>query len=186
MRRWGNGEAFLGRIEQIRVLRPDAAFRSNFIVGYPGETEEDHDQLLAFVEEAQLDWCGFFSYSTEDGTYAAGLDGAVDPSLVADRLAELGELQDRITAAPARRPGRHQGRRCWWTSRGSPRSHREAPEIDGDHRGARGPGRRGVPPVERRRPPPGPDLTARAGPRSGPGEPTGATEGSHVRAVRAR
>ena len=82
---------------------PDAAFRSNFIVGYPGETEADHDQLLAFVEEAQLDWCGFFSFSREDGTYAADLDGAVDTGLVAERLAELRELQDDITARQARR-----------------------------------------------------------------------------------
>ena len=52
--------AELGRRE------PDAAFRSNFIVGYPGETEDDHDELLAFVEEAQLDWCGFFSFSSSD------------------------------------------------------------------------------------------------------------------------
>ena len=56
---------------------PEAAFRSNFIVGYPGETEADHDALLRFVEAADLDWCGFFSFSREEGTYAAGLDGAV-------------------------------------------------------------------------------------------------------------
>src|SRR5690606_12996096 len=99
MRRWGSGDRFLERIERIRALRPDAAFRSNFIVGYPGETEEHHDELLRFVEEARLDWCGFFAYSREEGTHAAGLDGEVDPSLVADRLAELRELQDGITAA---------------------------------------------------------------------------------------
>ena len=75
MRRWGDGERFLARIDGIRAQAPDAAFRSNFIVGYPGETEADHDQLLAFVDAAQLDWCGFFAYSREDGTYAAGLDG---------------------------------------------------------------------------------------------------------------
>ncbi len=130
MRRWGDGERFLDRIEVIRRREPDAAFRSNFIVGYPGETEADHDALLRFVEEAQLDWCGFFSYSAEDGTYAAGLDGAVDPSLVDDRLAELRELQDDITAA----------RSDAWVGRtvevlvdapGVGRSHREAPEIDG-------------------------------------------------------
>jgi ribosomal protein S12 methylthiotransferase len=78
MRRWGDAERFLARIEDIRAREPGAAFRSNFIVGYPGETEEDHVELLRFVEHARLDWCGFFSYSAEDGTYAAGLDGAVD------------------------------------------------------------------------------------------------------------
>ena len=98
MRRWGDGQRFLDRIADIRDREPDAAFRSNFIVGYPGETEADHDQLLDFVEQAQLDWCGFFSYSREDGTYAADLDGAVDPKLMNERLAELRELQDDITA----------------------------------------------------------------------------------------
>src|SRR3954452_601689 len=98
MRRWGDGHRFLRRIEDIRRRYPDAAFRSNFIIGYPGETEADHDQLLAFVEQAQLDWCGFFRYSQEDGTYAAGLDCRVDDRLVAERLAEVSELQDAITA----------------------------------------------------------------------------------------
>ena len=98
MRRWGDGQRFLDRIADIREREPDAAFRSNFIVGYPGETEADHDQLLDFVEQAQLDWCGFFSYSNEEGTYAADLDGVVDPHLMNERLAELRELQDDITA----------------------------------------------------------------------------------------
>src|SRR4051794_26713979 len=98
MRRWGDGDRFLRRIESIRALEPNAAFRSNFIVGYPGETEADHDQLLAFVREAQLDWCGFFTYSAEEGTHAYGLDGAVDASLMRERLSELTELQDAITA----------------------------------------------------------------------------------------
>src|SRR5436190_1331908 len=77
MRRWGDGDRFERRITEIRSRFPDAAFRSNFIVGYPGETEADHDRLIAFVESAQLDWCGFFAYSEEDGTHAAGLDGKV-------------------------------------------------------------------------------------------------------------
>ncbi len=67
MRRWGDGQRFLDRIATIRESAPDASFRTNFIVGYPGETEADHDELLAFVTAAQLDWCGFFSYSREDG-----------------------------------------------------------------------------------------------------------------------
>jgi len=130
MRRWGDGERFLERIERIRSLAPDAAFRSNFIVGYPGETEEDHDQLLAFVEAAQVDWCGFFSYSREEGTYAAGLDGEVPRELVQERLAELTELQDRITAA---RRDALVGTELdvLVDAPGVARSHREAPEIDG-------------------------------------------------------
>ena len=74
MRRWGDGPRFLRRMADIRRREPDAAFRSNFIVGYPGETEADHDQLLAFVEEPNSDWAGS-SPGAEEGTYAVGLDG---------------------------------------------------------------------------------------------------------------
>ena len=130
MRRWGDGQRFLDRIADIREREPDAAFRSNFIVGYPGETEEDHDQLLHFVQDAQLDWCGFFSYSREDGTYAADLDGAVDPGLMGERLSELRELQDDITAT--RRDALiGQTLSVLVDTPGVGRSHREAPEIDG-------------------------------------------------------
>jgi ribosomal protein S12 methylthiotransferase len=130
MRRWGDGPRFLDRIAKIRKLEPASAFRSNFIVGYPGETETDHDQLLAFVEQAQLDWCGFFSYSREDGTYAANLDGDVPVGLAADRLSELREMQDRITAS-RRDDLIGATTEVLVDERGVARSHREAPEIDG-------------------------------------------------------
>ena len=130
MRRWGDGERFLERITRIRELWPDAAFRSNFIVGYPGETEADHENLVRFVGAAQLDWVGFFSYSEEDGTYAAGLDSKVDRSLVADRLGELTELQDDITA-DRRRALVGSVVEVLVDEPGIGRSHREAPEIDG-------------------------------------------------------
>jgi len=130
MRRWGDGERYLERIHAIRRREPDAAFRSNFIVGYPGETEADHDALLAFVEQAELDWCGFFRYSEEDGTHAADLDGTVPGALVADRLFELRDLQDDITAS---RRDALVGRTAsvLVDEPGVGRSHREAPEIDG-------------------------------------------------------
>lgn len=130
MRRWGDGQRFLQRIADIREREPQAAFRSNFIVGYPGETEEDHDQLLSFVQEAQLDWCGFFAYSPEEGTYAMNLDGAVDSALMHERLGELREMQDDITA---RRRDDLIGEtvRVLVDSPGEARSTREAPEIDG-------------------------------------------------------
>ncbi|MDQ2827356.1 MAG: radical SAM protein, partial [Actinomycetota bacterium] len=130
MRRWGDGPRFLSRIGAIRRREPDAAFRSSFIVGYPGETENDHDVLLRFVEDAQLDWAGFFAYSKEDGTHAAGLDGGVDPGLVAERLLELSELQDRITVE---RRAALIGRsvEVLVDEPGVGRTHREAPEIDG-------------------------------------------------------
>lgn len=130
MRRWGNGEKFLERIETIRNSEPSAAFRSNFIVGYPGETEEDHDQLLEFIEEARLDWCGFFAYSEEVGTYAASLDDKVDPELIEDRLAELSELQDTITATK-RDELIGSEVEVLVDEPGIGRSYREAPEIDG-------------------------------------------------------
>ncbi len=130
MRRWGDGDRFLHRIGDIRRRYPDAAFRSNFIVGYPGETEEDHDQLLAFVGAAGLDWCGFFAYSAEDGTHATSLDGVVADTLVSERLAELRAMQDDITAS--KRDALIGSRiHVLVDAPGVGRSHREAPEIDG-------------------------------------------------------
>jgi ribosomal protein S12 methylthiotransferase len=130
MRRWGDGTRFLNRIENIRKREPEAAMRSNFIVGYPGETEEDHDQLLAFIEDAQLDWCGFFGFSPEEGTYALNLPDHVEQSLMNERLSELREMQDAITA---RRRDDLIGEtlEVLVDSTGVGRSHREAPEIDG-------------------------------------------------------
>ena len=130
MRRWGDGERFRSTIASIRAKEPAATFRSNFIVGYPGETEEDHDRLLAFVEDVQLDWCGFFAFSEEEGTLAATQDGTVAPELMAERLRELGELQDRITAD--RRADLVGSRvEVLVDERGVGRTYREAPEIDG-------------------------------------------------------
>lgn len=130
MRRWGDGQRFLDRIADIRRAAPDAAFRSNFIVGYPGETEADHDELLQFVEAAQVDWCGFFTYSAEEGTYAYDLDQQVPTNLTNERIAELRELQDGITQ---RRRDEQIGRtlRVLVDEPGIARSTREAPEIDG-------------------------------------------------------
>ncbi len=130
MRRFGSGDRFMERIGRIRERFPDAALRSSFIVGYPGETEEDHEALLEFLEDAQLDWAGFFAYSKEDGTYAAKLSDQVEEHVVAERLGECQELQDRITA---RRRLELVGEkmRVLVDSPGIARSHREAPEIDG-------------------------------------------------------
>jgi ribosomal protein S12 methylthiotransferase len=130
MKRWGNGAKFLERIERIRSLEPDAAFRSNFIVGYPGETEADHDALLKFVEQAQLDWCGFFAYSAEEGTFAYDLGGQVDRDLAVERLYELNAMQDTITALK-RDALVGSSVEVLVDSQGTGRSFREAPEIDG-------------------------------------------------------
>lgn len=130
MRRWGDGERFLKRIADIRSRDSQAAFRSNFIVGYPGETEDDHDQLLSFVREASLDWCGFFEYSPEEGTYAVDLPDQVPAGLMHERIAELRELQDAITAAK-RDDLIDEVVEVLVDEPGAGRSHREAPQIDG-------------------------------------------------------
>jgi len=130
MRRWGEGDRFLDRIHSIRAAEPTAAFRSSFIVGYPGETEEDHDRLLAWIDEAQLDWVGFFPFSNEVGTYAADLDGQVPDDLVTERIRECTELQDAITAAKREELiGRTV--EVLVDAPGEARTYREAPEIDG-------------------------------------------------------
>ncbi|MEY4015921.1 MAG: ribosomal protein methylthiotransferase RimO [Actinomycetota bacterium] len=130
MKRWGDGPRFLERIARIRTLSPEAAFRSNFIVGYPGETEEDHDQLLSFVRDAQLDWCGFFAFSPEDGTHALTLPHRVEEGLMNERLAELRELQDNISAE-RRDLLLGETIEVLVDEPGIARSFREAPEIDG-------------------------------------------------------
>ncbi len=130
MRRWGDGERFLRRIADIRRAEPAATFRSSFILGYPGETERDHDLLLEFLAEAQLDWAGFFSFSAEEGTHAAGLPGQVPRELALERLRECAELQDTITAD--RRDELVGQVRCVLVdSPGRGRTVHEAPEIDG-------------------------------------------------------
>jgi len=130
MRRWGDAARFLERIDTIRAAAPEAALRSSFILGYPGETEEDHDLLLSFLAEARLDWAGFFTFSEEPGTYAQGLSGAVPPELALERLRECAELQDAITAE-RRAELVGQVLEVLVDEPGVGRSHREAPEIDG-------------------------------------------------------
>jgi ribosomal protein S12 methylthiotransferase len=104
--------------------------RSNFILGFPGETEEDHDQLLGFLEEIELDWAGFFTFSEEPGTPAEGLEPAVPRELALERLRECSEIQDSVTARKRQSlVGSRLG--VLVDSPGVARSYREAPEIDG-------------------------------------------------------
>jgi ribosomal protein S12 methylthiotransferase len=139
MKRWGSGDRFTSLIARIRADEPEAAFRSSFIVGFPGETETDHHELLAFLREVQLDWAGFFPFSAEDGTPAATLDGQIPPDLAAERLRECSELQDPITqAARDALVGELIEVMIDGTEESEPgagslvgRTHREAPEIDG-------------------------------------------------------
>ena len=134
MKRWGSGDRFLETIRGIRAQEPEAAFRSSFIVGFPGETEDDHETLLRFLDAAALDWAGFFPFSPEDGTPAVGLGGTVADALRDERLRECSVVQEPITvAARDALVGRRVEVLVDRVGDGvvTGRTHREAPEIDG-------------------------------------------------------
>lgn len=135
MRRPASMERMLERIRRWRALCPDLAIRSTFIVGFPGETEEDFAQLLAFLEEARLDRVGCFVFEPVEGAAANALPDPVAEEVAEDRRARLMALQERISAEKLRaRIGRvesvlidghdAQGRLVG-------RSRFEAPEVDG-------------------------------------------------------
>lgn len=101
MRRFGSTENFLALLEQIRSLAPEAGARTNVIVGFPGETEEDVEELMRFLSEARLDATGVFAYSDEDGTEAVGLDGHVDQDVVDERVTRVSMLVDELVSQRA-------------------------------------------------------------------------------------
>ena len=101
MRRFGGTEDFLALLERIRVRSPLAGVRSNVIVGFPGETEDDFAELTGFLEAARLDVVGVFGYSDEDGTEAERLEGKLPEPEVAARVAELSSLVEELTAQRA-------------------------------------------------------------------------------------
>ncbi|HLV73197.1 MAG TPA: 30S ribosomal protein S12 methylthiotransferase RimO [Vulgatibacteraceae bacterium] len=101
MRRFGDGDRFLELLDGIRRLAPEAGVRSNFIVGFPGESEDDFEELAQFLIAARLDAIGVFGYSDEDGTEAASLDGKLDEAEVAGRVEELSSLAEELTAQRA-------------------------------------------------------------------------------------
>lgn len=101
MRRFGDRESFLGLLEQVRARVPEAGIRTNVIVGFPGETEEDVAELTAFLEAARLDVVGVFGYSDEDGTEAEGYDGKLAEATIAERVAEVTALVEELTAQRA-------------------------------------------------------------------------------------
>lgn len=101
MRRFGGSDDFLSLIDQIRSVNPDAAIRSNFIVGFPGETAQDVEVLASFLSEARLDAIGVFSYSDEEGTEAAGFEDHLDPDEIALRTDEIARVADEVMAARA-------------------------------------------------------------------------------------
>jgi ribosomal protein S12 methylthiotransferase RimO len=98
MRRFGGTEPFLGLIDSIRARSPLAGIRTNVIVGFPGETEDDVHELSAFLSAARLDIVGVFAYSDEDGTEAESLDGKVSELEISNRFADVTELVEQLTA----------------------------------------------------------------------------------------
>ncbi len=101
MRRFGGREPFLALLDQVRERLPEAGVRTNVIVGFPGESEEDLAELTDFLQAARLDVVGVFSYSDEDGTEAEGLDGKLDADTIHARVEEVSALVEELTAQRA-------------------------------------------------------------------------------------
>ena len=134
MRRFGGTERFLELLAGVRALAPAAGVRTNVIVGFPGETEDDTAELERFLAAARLDAVGVFGYSDEDGTEAAGMDAKLDADTIADRVRRIGGLAEELVAQRAEeRVGevvevlleRVHGRV------GEGRAAHQAPEVDG-------------------------------------------------------
>src|SRR4051794_15620124 len=108
MRRFGGTDDFLALIERARTLAPTAGFRTNVILGFPGETEDDVAELERFLAEARLDAVGVFGYSDEEGTEAIGLPGKLDQTEIDARVRRITDLVEELTAQRAEdRVGEH-------------------------------------------------------------------------------
>lgn len=134
MRRPAHAEKVLERLQNWRETCPDIAVRSTFIVGFPGETEEDFETLLDFLQEAELDRVGAFAYSAVEGAAANELAGAVPEAVKEERLERFMDVQAEISAAKlSRLIGQTMTVLVDEAGDGQTiaRSHRDAPEIDG-------------------------------------------------------
>lgn len=103
MRRFGDSEKFLHLISQIRAVLPEAGIRSNFIVGFPGETEADYNNLVEFISAAGLDAIGIFGYSDEDNTEALDLSEKISEEIIKERVESLSRLADEMVSQRASR-----------------------------------------------------------------------------------
>ncbi|MBR7834781.1 30S ribosomal protein S12 methylthiotransferase RimO [Actinospica durhamensis] len=137
MRRFGDTDRFLELLGTIREQAPLAGARSNFIVGFPGETDEDYAELERFLTEARLDAIGVFGYSDEDGTEAAGFADKLDQDLIDERASALADLADDLVASrAAERVGEpvrvliEEVGEDWAEGRGA----HQGPEVDGSVR----------------------------------------------------
>jgi ribosomal protein S12 methylthiotransferase len=97
MKRGSHGDAFLKLLERIRATIPGVSLRTSFIVGFPGETENDFDELCDFVRAGQFDWMGVFEYSDVDNAGSFALDAKVDAEVVTDRRNRLMAIQKKIS-----------------------------------------------------------------------------------------
>jgi ribosomal protein S12 methylthiotransferase len=97
MKRGGGADVFLRSIARMRRTIPDLTLRTSFIVGFPGETEKEFEDLCEFVREAQFDWMGTFSYSDQDGAAAYGLEKKVSPREIEQRRKHLMGIQQKIS-----------------------------------------------------------------------------------------
>ena len=132
MRRFGDSEKFLHLIAQIRALSPEAGIRSNFIVGFPGETEEDFNLLADFITQAQLDAIGIFGYSDEDKTEALDLSDKVESEIIAERVQSLSSLADEmVTLRAATRIGEQVRVLIEDEETQEGRAAHQGPEVDG-------------------------------------------------------
>ena len=132
MRRFGDTESFLHLISQIRALSPHAGIRSNVIVGFPGETQEEFDELINFLSQARLDAIGVFGYSDEDKTEALLLEDKVDQDLINSRVELLSKLVDEFIAQRAEeRIGEHVRVLIEDEEGQEGRAEHQGPEVDG-------------------------------------------------------
>ena len=137
MKRGSNGDAFLKLLERIRRTIPGVALRTSFIVGFPGETKADFEELYQFVATAKIDWMGVFEYSDVDNAASYPLDGKVDAETIAERRAHLMALQRKISRANLRAfKGRTETALVEGPSKDNPlvweaRLEGMAPDIDG-------------------------------------------------------
>jgi len=137
MKRGGSADRFLQIIEKARKIVPNLVLRTSFIVGFPGETEADFEELLAFVQAAQIDWLGVFSYSDEEGAGAFDLDQKVPKRTIESRRRRLMRLQQKISTKARKQwigreldilvEGESEETELLWQGR----SLDQAPEIDG-------------------------------------------------------
>jgi ribosomal protein S12 methylthiotransferase RimO len=135
MRRFGDREHFCALLDQVRRASPQAGVRSNFIVGFPGETEDDVAELEQFLSDARLDAIGIFGYSDEDGTEAASLPGQLPADEIALRVEEVADLAEELMAQRAdERLGETVDvliEERAGTGRYGGRAAHQAPEVDG-------------------------------------------------------